>query len=402
MKASTVKKNPLFIAFGDGTSEEGLDFNFDFKVDDTLPTTEEGDVIPEPKKKKDDEKPVKTKEDSIKDLRAQRDEARQRIKELELKAKEADSLKSLKPLNKVAEYIASKTGKQPNEIKEEDVDKFIEKNKLRKKELGELAEKFNQKDAELKDLNIERSEEWEREYQVPLRKSATALAVSLDQVDSKGKSLHPDFTQALLQQLGTCLSEDGIVNYGKVKAVLKSANEKYKISYDDDPDMPSVNEVVKLMEDYHEKVIKANDAKKNWQAEMKKRQDHKTFEEAKNLELRTKRERDAFNFVKNKLKTDFDSSQWDIDEEEFNNAVDQHVENRMSIMEGKKKPMSPTEFISRNIKADRYDLILEENKKLKAKLKLSRGASGDHDKFSSSSISDDDDENLGTKFSFED
>jgi hypothetical protein len=409
MKASkhpTTK--PVFLAYGEGEDDDGIGLNFDFNIDpnDNGKTADSGDnnAGKKPSKAEDDDPQPKTKkdkDDSIQDLRKQRDALRKELDALKPKVKEVDELKPLTSLKKVAEYIASKTGKKVSDISEDDVDKFIEKNKGRKKELNDLSLKFKEKDDEIKELSIERSDEWRNEYQKPIEKAAIALSACLDQVDGNGKSKHPEFTQSLLTTMSKCVNpKDGSIDYGRLKMILRSAEDKYKATYEDEPDpFPTLSEVSKLLEVYTEKAIKANDAKQNWFSEQQKKREQKTFEEAKALELRTKREKDAFEFVKNKLKTDFKSDKWDVDDDEFSTLVDEHVSQRIEIMEGKRKAMSPTDFIARNIKADRYDALFEENKKLKAKLNLSKGVGPGGDSGGGSGDGDDEEENtLGLNF----
>lgn len=274
-----------------------------FLSSDVKLETEEDDIVVE--EKKPEEKPDKKApqaNDSAKALRQARDNAEKELADLR---KEYDTVKSLKPLTKVHDWLKTKLNK--HDITEEDVDNFINKNKERKKQVKELDEKYKEKEAIVKELAIENSDEWKQTYQADIIRKSEMLKTIIVDVDPSGNVRAPKATEKFMKSIAS-LNED---KSPKTALQIKTLLAQYKKDFFDESgidheSLPTLGEVVKGVEEFHHSVKRGADARANWNATVEQRRKEKQFTEHKQKKELAEQELQARNYVIRDLKRDKD------------------------------------------------------------------------------------------------
>jgi hypothetical protein len=218
----------------------------------------------------------KTKEDNIAELKAARDKAQRDFEKAQERLKE---LEGLEPLKKVAEHLKKKKGKDA--LEEEDVDEFIETNRTRKKTLSEFEQKLKEKDQTVKELEIEKSDEWKNEYVAPIQKAATNIYTTLAQVGEDGKVVGEGLTKALMNELAQLDDKGNPKTPLEIKQVIRRFQKKFFDETGIEYDAPSIPEISEGVEKYHSRVKAAYDAKKNWNETIENKKKEQIFEMSK-------------------------------------------------------------------------------------------------------------------------
>lgn len=346
---------------------------------DFLSTITPTEVIPPDKGKTDDDANKgdnkSKKDESIAALRAARDAAiKEKEKEATARAALEERLKTLeglKPLEKINSYLKAK--KKKDVVEDEDVDEFIETAKERKKRLAAAEEIAKQKDLQIKELSIEQSDEWANEYAKPIEKVALNIYTTLSNVDGEGKVRQDELVRGLMQKIVTL--DDPI----KIKTELSLFRKQFEENSGLDYEMPSLKEVVSLVEEFQSKKKSAIEARKNWE----KTREEKTKEEIYNSSLKEKefirKEVDARNYVFGKLSDgdEFKEASALVGDDAFKKAAQEEHEFMLKSLrkDSDYTPRGYEGLLSSLIKGKAFDSLAEklksvmsENDALKKKL----------------------------------
>lgn len=226
-----------------------------------LPEKKEEEVDPtESNEQKPAQKPNNNgKEESIKALRDKKDKLERELNEARERAASLEEFTSFK---EVRDYLKQKTGK--DKITEEEVRSYIAKNKDRKEKLTKLEKAFAEKEAQIKELSIEHSDEWKSIYVKGIQDSITNINVTVANYDSDGKPRAPELTNKFIRSI-TNLNEDGTPkNAIQIKSMLSAFRKEYFDATGMDYEAPSIPELVKSVENINSSIAKANEARKNW------------------------------------------------------------------------------------------------------------------------------------------
>lgn len=325
-------------------------------------------------KKEDKKDDKKTKEDSIKDLRSQRDSLAEEKRKLEEKLKEYESFETLKPLGKIKEYLEKKTGK--NSIEEKDVDEFINKNKERKKAISSLEEKLKEKDSLIKELDIDKSDEYKTEYIKPLSEAKTELISVIANFDKDKKIKHPELISALFGVISKAKEDGSSLNALEIRPILKEFSDKYKAKTGEEYDTPSIREVVECVRHLNERAKSAVDARKNWDSVIEEKRKEKLFQESVKREKLLEQEIRGRNEIISDIIESFDSSSFSnvVSKEDFEKSTRDHHKYFNSLLrkEDGVKPRGYKSLIESLAKSDLFDNLVEELNKTKELLSIER------------------------------
>jgi hypothetical protein len=298
----------------------------------------------------------KTREDNIADLKAARDKAQREFEKAQERLKD---LEGLAPLKKVAEHLKKKKGKDA--IEEEDVDEFIETNRTRKKSLTEFEQKLKEKDQIVKDLEIEKSDEWKTEYVAPIQKAATNIFTTLAQVGDDGRVIGEDLTKNLMSELAQVDDKGNPKTPLEIKQVIRRFQKKFFDETGVEYDAPSIPEISEGIEKYHSKVKSAFEAKKNWSEAQENRKKEKIFEMSKNEKEVLEKEIKGRDYIFNKVinSDDFKGAVEIIGEDLINAAKSEH-EYMQGILKQDEtaKPRGYEGLINSLAKGKAFDVLL--------------------------------------------
>lgn len=248
------------------------------------------------KEKNDKEKSKKTKEDNIAELKAARDKAQKEFEKAQERLKE---LEGLEPLKKVAEHLKKKKGKES--LAEEDVDEFIETNRTRKKTLTEFEQKLKEKDQTVKELEIEKSDEWKNEYVAPIQKAATNIYTTLAQIGEDGKVVGEELTKGLMNELAKLDDKGNPKTPLEIKQIMRKFQREFFDKTGIEYDAPSIPEISEGIEKYHSRLKIAFEAKKNWSEAQEKRKKEQLFEMSQKEKETIEKELKGRDYVFNKV-----------------------------------------------------------------------------------------------------
>lgn len=326
------------------------------------------DVVPEQKKEVKKDPPAKELKHQYEKTKKELEELRSKYEQYEAKVKELEELDPLKP---VAEYVKKKAGK----IDQDTVNEYIiKKGSERKKALSEFEQKLKLKDQQVKELNIEQSQEWQEDYIAPINKARDTLIASIVNFDNDGKVKHnPAIYQELFSEL-ISVDKDG---RAKTPTEMRAAIRKFEASYakatdGDEYDAPSLREVQDAVASFHSSVSKAQKAKSEWDSLLQERQKEKAYEEAKKQEALHKREVEGRDFLYEKYKNSLSLKELDgiIDPNDFISAAEEEHQYLSSLMLRKEgiKPRAYEQFIDLAARGKMFDALVEKYKEIQAEL----------------------------------
>lgn len=326
-----------------------------------------------------EEKPVVNKveepqkEEPVKVLRADRDRLK---KELEDREKRLKELEDLEPIRPVAEHIKKKQGK----LDPDAVNNYIEAQKKRKAELFEKEKLIKDKDERLKDIEITHSDEWKTEYQEPIRKSNEYLVATLVKTNDEGKAMEPELHTQLLRQLVEVGPNGEKKTPVEIKGILRKFSDVFEKKTGMEWDIPRLEDVVNGIDTFHDKLLKAENAKKNWEEDKNQRLREKAFDESRKTEAFVKKEIENRNYAFSKIvDEEFDFSLIEDKDDLVEEIKQEHISmNDVLARKENAKPKDYKTFLLSVAKAKAYDKIssnykklIEENKKLKEDLNSS-------------------------------
>ncbi len=287
-------------------------------------------------------------------------------KEVEDLKKQITESQELKPLSKIAEYLKQKEGK----VDEESVNKFIEKGKERKKQLLDLDGKYKEKDAKLKEIDITLSDEWVENFAKPIAKASDSLTATLANIDNEGKIKHPELIEEFKQLLIQTDKEGKPRTSVQIKALTQKFADKYHELTKEEYEVPRINDIVDSVNSLVDGYVKAVTTKSNWNEYLKERQKEKAFEKAKQEEVLTRKELEGRQYMVNKVIEDFDykSLEGIVEKDEVEEIAKKHHDFFTKLAKGEEKSLGYDTIIAKITKADLYDKLVEENKKLRSDL----------------------------------
>lgn len=223
--------------------------------DDTTPPPKAGDTPPT--------KPNKpAKDEQAAELRKQRDafkaEKEKLAKELEEYRGKTAHVEELTP---IAEYIKTKMG----DITPENVSKFIEKNRDRKKKLEELDGKYKEKDQTLKEISLVHSDEWKERYAIPLSQKREALYTLIAPVNADGEVKHKPLIDGLFDELVKMDDKGTPLTSTQIKAKLQLFVKKYQEATSEEFEVPSISEVTNSVHTLIKSYKDSLEARNNWE-----------------------------------------------------------------------------------------------------------------------------------------
>lgn len=321
----------------------------------------------EPIIKKDEEKstPARQLKAELEKVKKERDDLNKRLLEAESKSGIVSELEPLKP---IAEYLKTKEGK----VDEEAVNKLIERNRSRKKELAEREQSLKNKDQKLKEISIESSDEWREEYLNPINEARNTLVASIVNFDKDGNVRNPELMQELMSSIVRVDDKGTPLTSIQVKAEIKKFAEKYESLTGLEYDLPSLREVTDSISTFHKKVISASKAKTDWEQSVTQRKNERLFEQEQKSKLLRDKEIAARDYYFNEYMDTVDKEVIkDVlgTDQEFLHAAEDEHNYLKNMLSGNGTPRNYNDFIDLAAKGKMFDSLVTEINKLKDELK---------------------------------
>lgn len=290
------------------------------------------------------------------ELKKKKEEAEKKVEELQKKLDEIKGSETLKP---IAEYLEGKYGKIDNDS----VNKFIEHNKTRKKELIETREKLSQKDKELGEISIEKSDEFKNNYVIPFSKQKDSVLAVISPIDKSGKIKNPELITQLYNDI-TKVNKDGSpLSSIQIKGILSKFADEYEKKTGEEYDLPQLSLVVNEVADLVDKYKKILDAKNRWDEIKTEQEKEKLYLSSKKEEEVIKKEIANRDFIINKLKDEFDFSDIGsaLEKDEILEKIDENHRYLTSILKREKdaKPRGYQSLIKSLAYADLFPILVE-------------------------------------------
>ena len=318
-------------------------------------TTEDGIEIPKyvPAKQK-----GRAPEDSIANLRNQRDEARKKVEEQEkLLAEKEEALKNADSTGTIFAEVKKLINKE--DVTPEDLKKIFDDYDFTKKEKEALATQLKETQERLRDHDIRQSNDFIESYEKPILQAQQALAVEIVPIVN-GKPVNNQKAADHLKEL----IESGDINPASVKVTLMKIRDAYEdagIDYE----MPSVRNVLSCLTsviDLHER---AGEAYKSWeQVKIQKSLEKQEINESKQtlVQARSREERKVI--AKGYLATLVKSQHYDHIADMYGHeramqvAIDSH--NKLSdMMDDPSKAPTYDIMLDMMTKAQLFDKMIE-------------------------------------------
>lgn len=313
----------------------------------------------EPILKKPERKPKKDKEESISDLRKAKDELKAKVDELQAALDGASKLgnESLKP---IAEYIETKYGK----IDEASIKAFIEHNKSRKTQLNELAEKMKDKDEKLKDLDIRASEEFEEQYVKPHKERISDLFAEVAMVDKNGEPIQPDLFNNVVKNIAKNAKD---ITSARAKAILKELGEKYKEITGEDYEPPTISSFMSAVREVKTVAEKMEHAYNNWETVKKESTVKSQAEKQREQEQASKQQFSERRKLAQKAVDEFNYDDFDgiVESDDIVEIITNEFKRGEKQIAGEEQPKSYDFYLARGAKAELFDKIMPEFKRLR-------------------------------------
>lgn len=335
-----------------------------------------------PPVKKDDENtppPAKKEEKKVEQLREvakQRDEIKQQKEALE---KEVEDLRKFKEtasapqLKRIEEYIKNKFG--VSEVDDAAIDKFIEKNRKRKKEVEETSKLAKTQEEIIKDLDIDRSLEFNEKYKKPLATHAQSLFAELASVDNEGKVKHGPIIEDLYKQLLSLNEDNTPLTPVQIKGVLAKFSRVYHTKTGEEYEIPNITNISNSINSVHVANAAMMEARKNWSEKKKQSEEEKRIQAVEHQRKVIDTEIHERTTVFNKVISEFDFSKIEgvIEKDKVETAVSEAHKNLLDRIQGKAtKAMPYEEYLNVYAKGAAYDDLVkkvqeltEENNRLK-------------------------------------
>jgi len=327
----------------------------------------EGDP-PEVKKEEEKivEKQPKSKESQFSELKKAKEAAE---KEAERLKSELTQFEELKPLKPVADYIKTKEGG----LDDEKVNKYIERNKEKKKKLTEYEKKLQETDMRLKEISIDNSNEYNEDYILPLNKEKQNLVAIIAPINNEGKIKNPKLIDSLYNNLLALDDKGKPLNSIQVKAVLTKFENEYKRATGEDYDLPQLSQVVNQIQTVHGKIVKAVSAKQNWEKTKEEKKKELLYQEAQQKEEYIKKETAGRVYVTDKVIKDFDYSSIEgvIAEDEFKDSIKENSSFLIKVLKGEDKK-EYADLLTDLSKAKHFDSLVTKVKEVQEELRLEK------------------------------
>ena len=352
----------------------------------TVAAEEEIELTPEQIKQKEDAEEAKRLEqeqqqqgkkkeppaERTSEVKKQRDEARAKLAELEQKYKE---LEELAPLKKVSEYLKKKT--KAEKLQEKDIDDFIETNKKRKAELETTNKTLKEKDERLKEISIDLSDEWQKDYKQPLVKARNGLFATIAVLDdASGEVKNPELFDGLVTRLLEANEKTGEpLELIQVKGVLGKFAKMYEEKTGQPYDIPSPLTVKNAIDSVASLAIKSFKARKDWEKTLEEKNKTKEYEEFEENEKRTKLELSAREKITNSIIFELDEDQFGgaFTKDEVEKSYKDTFEFMNGVALGKVKPKVAKDGMITFAKGQMFDSLLEKYKELVKSKEVNKG-----------------------------
>jgi hypothetical protein len=355
-----------------------LDFLIDKPGETPPPEKKVEEVTPPDKEKKKEETPppapkAKEKEEQLRTVAKQRDEYKAKMEELEKKAKELEEKGKEgvpKSLKAVEEYLKKKFGVE--EVDEETVNKFIEHNKKRKTELEATKNLSKRQEEILKDVDIEKSYEFNTEFRQPLVTQSQALFAEISTVDNEGQVKHGPLFEGLYKNLLSLNKDGSPLTSIQVKGVLQKFSREYMDKTGEDYEVPNLVGLVNSIASVHKRMAAFNGAKQNWATVKKESEEKRRIQEVESAKKLIEADTYERTVILNKFIGEFDYDKLDgaVEREKIETAIKEIHANVLEKVNGRPgKQISYGEFLDTYAKASCFDDLVEQITKLKAENK---------------------------------
>lgn len=311
----------------------------------------------------------KGKGDQIADLRKAKDEAEAKVKELnERIEKEYKPLEELKSVKPIADHIKSKFEK----LDEESINKYIENNRERKKKLGEIDSKLQEKELKLREIEITQSEDWIENYQRPIIDAKDSLFATVANLDGKGNVKHQKMINHLSESLLKVDEKTGKpYNHTQIKSILTKFAAEYEKETGEEYEIPHIEDVKKSVDTFISRYISAHNAKTNWEQEKEQKFKANIVKQSEEQKRKTTEELKAREVLVNNFINDYDYKKYEevIGKDdliiEFKN---QHKIISDASVDPSKQTRNYNDFVELAAKGTLFDKVSEELKNVKLEL----------------------------------
>lgn len=353
------------------TSEDPLAFlrkTTDIVVEPVL-EDDDNNKKPDDTKKAEDAKRKLEEEEKRKEpvaaLRKKKDELEKKNTELQKQLDELKCLGDLKPLSVVADYLKKKND---GKIDDDVVNKFIEDQKKRKKDLEEKDKQIKLKDGAINEFEITATDTWKQDFQKPLFDAHDSLIATVSNVDKEGNIKHPELVNSLVKALITGKQDGSNYTTVEIKGIIQRFQSDYEDKTKEEYDVPRINEVVDYVNQVRSLSTKAENARSNWKKTIEEKKKERIFEESKEQEILSKKERDGreYQFKKAVLNFDLKSVDGIFDEDEIKEFAESSHNEFTEIFEGKKNQLSYQDIVTNMSKSKGYDVLIDKYKELKS------------------------------------
>lgn len=316
-----------------------------------LPSSDKEEELEEPSFKKQQTK--KTKEESISELRKQRDEARISAKIFTETFGETPPV-VIKPLVELATELID------GPITENAVNVVITELKTLKEENESLKAKIEEKENKISEIDVRYSSQFKEKYETPLKEASDSLFLEFAKISPDNTIIGHKSTSAFHKFLVESNDIDGV----KVKSALTKFAEDFKQETGEDISLPSVTSIMSSLRVFKKAQKDMHEAFANWKT--KKEEDEKisqtkAIEQEELRKKNAKRERIS---MASKAYQSFNHDDIDfIEDKEVELLFKEEFQFGEKIIQGEDIPSWDT-VIQRGVKARLFDKILPKIKEL--------------------------------------
>jgi hypothetical protein len=350
--------------------KEDDDDGFTFDLDDE---DDKKDDVTKEEEKKEEKKPVKkTKEDSLADLRKQRDA----LNEENVKFKDIIGEADPAIIKQLKSFIDENfEGDIPTE---DSVIAFLDDTKQLKEENEKLKKELSDREGKIKDLDIRSSAEFNEQYIKPLQNAAADLQVEISNIDANGEVLAPDATRAFHAYL---MKQDKMDSM-QMKKLLAKFSSDFEKETGQKYDAPSVSAAMSSYRSFKTHDAKMSQAYQNWENEKKNTIEKQSKLTQEQLAMQDKNNRDERKAGAIKALRSFDLNTLEgiHSKEELEKTVRATYQEMEGIIQDHSKLPTYDVTMQRAVKAKLYDEVIVKYNELLEWKKLQEEEDGDNSK----------------------
>lgn len=303
--------------------------------------------------KREPKKGKETKDESVANLRKQRDEARLSAKAFTETFGETKP-EVIKPLLELASEIVD------GPITVESITTFISELKSKDETINELKKTIEGQERKIDDLDVRYSPTFEKQYKKPYEDAGQNLFLEFATVDEDKKIIGPKSTKSFNDYLLGLENIDGV----EIKANLQKFVKSFKEETGEDPSIPTMNSLMSSVRSFHKAKADMQEAYSNWKNKKKHSQEQSIIETEKEREVINQRNARERKRLLSKAYQEFDFDEYDfVDEKEAESLFREEFAMGEKLMKGEDVP-SYDKMIERGVKARLFDKFASRIKEL--------------------------------------